>query len=448
MLRNNSILQLQEQSVDDLLKLWEGEKNKITSGEQHQLKLVELASWFTGPGRDDPAKVSSWLHRGNVEEWIAHYWFRGSTPEELESRPGEYKELNQLVDMVLVSAGLAGLPQGRNPDIRPFRIFTDPLPVLHRPLFMYVGTSLLCPLMTFQVMRMMGFRRERVGALCYWHRPPRSDVPASIDIAGPRQLPLVFVHGLGVGLVPYYMFIHRLSQRYSNHLYVPEFPFLAMAPWESVPSAREVVAQLQDMLAANGHTAAHFAGHSFGAVIIGWMMRMSRSSVVCSTLMEPAMFLLMKSDMLTKVIYMPPKSCYEMLLRYFVFRELFTVNLLCRNFFWEQSTTWPEDLHVPVVVQLAEDDAIVQSFFVRRLLEHERAVRKQRRKEVKRGPMPLSGSSIDVRAEPRQHGHRFIDLQWCPDFFHGQILGSRKDSEKLFGKMRQMVQTLYEDVDR
>ena len=28
-------------------------------------------------------------------------------------------------------------------------------------------------------------------------------------------------------------------------MFVPEFPFLAMAPWESVPSAREVVAQLQ-----------------------------------------------------------------------------------------------------------------------------------------------------------------------------------------------------------
>ena len=60
-----------------------------------------------------------------------------------------------------------------------------------------------------------------------------------------RQVPLVFVHGLGVGLVPYFMLIFRLSKRHSGDLFVPEFPFLAMAPWESVPSAREVVAQLQ-----------------------------------------------------------------------------------------------------------------------------------------------------------------------------------------------------------
>ena len=34
--------------------------------------------------------------------------------------------------------------------------------------------------------------------------------------------------------------------------------------------------------------------------------------------------------MLTKCLYQTPKSCYEMLIRYFAFRELFTVNLLCR----------------------------------------------------------------------------------------------------------------------
>ncbi|CAE8623406.1 unnamed protein product, partial [Polarella glacialis] len=75
-----------------------------------------------------------------------------------------------------------------------------------------------------------------VGGLCYWKRPRRGDVHPSIDLAAPRQTPLVFVHGLGVGLVPYYLFISRLSRRHSGDLYVPEFPFLAMAPWESVPS--------------------------------------------------------------------------------------------------------------------------------------------------------------------------------------------------------------------
>jgi len=222
---------------------------------------------------------------------------------------------------------------------------------------------------------------------------------------------------------------------------VPEFPCLAMAPWESVPSAREVVAQLQDMLAANGHTAAHFAGHSFGAIIIGWVMKMSPSSVIHTTLMEPAQFLMMKSECLCKVLYSPPETCYEMAIRYFGFRELFTVNLLCRNFFWEQSTMWPEEIRVPALIELAGADHIVQSLFVCRLLEHERTARKQRKKA--RRPILQTGSSVDVRSTDAQSStprreSEVLDVYWCDDFLHGEILLRPRAQDKLFSKMRQM----------
>lgn len=428
-----------EASVDDLLKLWEGHET-VTDTELQKLKWLELASFFSGLGRGDAEDITSWLQRGNVEQWVAHYWFRGANPEDLEGRPRERQELGRLVDMVLESAGLMHLPRGRNPRVKCFRIFSDPLPVIHRPLFVYAGTSLLCPLCTLQVMRLMGFHRERVGGLAYWKRDQRKDVQADMDVTG--NMPLVFVHGLGVGLVPYYLLIYRLSKRHSGELYVPEFPFLAMAPWESVPSAREVVAQLQDMLAANGHTAAHFMGHSFGAVVIGWVMKMSPSSVIFTTLMEPAAFLMMKSECLSKVLYGPPKTCYEMLIRYCAFRELFTVNLLCRNFFWEQSTMWPEDIHVPAIIELAGSDHIVQSLFVRRLLEHERAARKDRRKRAKRSStLPISASAVDVRSDREQASRgtdSAIDIVWCEGFLHGEILFRPRAQEKLFSKMRQM----------
>jgi len=262
---------------------------------------------------------------------------------------------------------------------------------------------------------------------------------------------MVFIHGLGVGLVPYYLFIHRLSKRYSGDLYVPELPFLAMAPWESVPSAREVVAQLQDMLQANGHAAAHFAGHSFGSLVVGWVMKMSPSSVLFTTMMEPAQFMLIKSEAITKVLFGEPKTCVDMIIRYFAFRELFTVNLLCRNFFWEQSTMWPEDLHVPAVIELAGDDTIVQSLFVRRLLEHERAARKQRKK-ARRKPglarLPMSGSSTDIRVDTlyaaashqRGQGDELLDILWLEGNIHGEILLRPKHQDKVFSRMRQMVQ--------
>lgn len=451
-----------EASTDNLLELMCHSGNSphapseaLSEEEFRRLKILEIAGWFHGPDADAEAhNPEAWLRRGNIEDWVAHYWFRGVTPEALDMQPGASEELGNLVDLVLDFTGLV-LEEGRNPSIRPRLLMSDPLPVLHRPLLVYVGSSLICPFTTYQVMRYLGFRRERVGGLCYWHRGVREGVRSDSDLAGPRQIPVVFLHGLGVGLVPYYLFIHRLSERCSGAIFVPELPFLAMMPWERVPSAREIVAQLQDMLAVHRFPGAHFVGHSFGTIILGWMMKMSRSSIICSTFMEPCCILALKSDQWSKAMWEPPKTVMYQLLRYFVFRELFTVNLLCRCCFWEQSVLWPEDILTPAVIELASDDAVVSSLFTRRLLEHERTARKQRRRTTslqrrglaERRPMKnmmAAGSSQDVQTYGLQTNEDMpLDIQWTEGFIHGQILFHRKQTLKLFSKMRQMVQDIH-----
>lgn len=438
----------QEESVEDLLKHMDGYGSSgDLDAELQRLRWHELATFFHGPGRGDADEITTWLQRDNVKDWIAHYWFRGATPEELLSdSPQQFQELRALVDLVLQTAGLQQLRQGRNEQVKAYRIFSDPLPVVHRPLMVYAGTSLFCPLVSYKVMQWLGFHRERAGGLCYWKRSRRSG-PVDGDLAAPRQVPLVFVHGLGVGLVPYFMWIYRLSKRHSGDLFIPEFPFLAMAPWESVPSAREVVAQLQDMLAAHGHTAAHWAGHSFGCVVIGWVMKMSPSSLHFATLMEPAQFLIIKAEALTKILWGLPMTTFEILIRYFAFRELFTVNLLCRNFFWEQSSMWPEDLKVPSIVTLAADDHIVQSTFVKRLLEHEKSARRlHRRMASKKTRIPTSGSSTDIRVDTLNQsatttacGPERLEILWNEGFFHGKILCDRRAQDRLFSRMRSLV---------
>jgi len=435
---SGSLLASREASVDNLLKLWEGEgREVITEAHQQELTRTELSTMFRGPGIGSVNDMPSWLHRGNIEDWVAHFWFRGSVPEDLSSR--ERLELQRMVDMLLKSAGIE-CPPGRNPQVTAYRIFSEPLPVIHRPLFLYLGTSLVCPVLAQQVMVMFGFQRERVGGLYYWYRPPRDGVPSRLDIAGPKRTPLVFLHGLGIGLVPYCLFIRRLSRRHSGDLYVPELRFLAMAPWENVPSAREVVAQLQDMLAANSHAAAHFMGHSFGTIVIGWLLKMSRKSVICTTFMDPPQLFLMKSDCIHNIMNWAPLSCFAMICRFMVFRELFTVNLLCRNFYWEQCSTWPEEFCVPTVIALAEEDHIVSSFFVRRLLEHECEAR-ERNKIMQKG---MLGDHIGVGAhESKLHvesqNTEPIDILWCEGFFHGEILCDRAAAEKLFAKCVRMV---------
>jgi len=169
------------------------------------------------------------------------------------------------------------------------------------------------------------------------------------------------------------------------------------------------------------------------------------------TLMEPAVCLMMKSDVIGKCLFGTPQTCYERFLQFFVFRELFTLNLLCRNQFWEQNTVWPEDFYCPAVFQLASNDGVIHSLFVRRLLENEKSMRKQRRKakRVNHQIVRAAGSSVDMRKDAIQlsaasviaqaDSVEHMDIQWSDGFFHGMILGHQRETEKLFKRMRQMV---------
>jgi len=353
--------------------------------------------------------------------------------------------------------GLPYLTEGFNTQVQSYRLLADPLPYQHRPLFVYALNVLGVSLLTRQVMLALGFVHERLGSLSYWHRGPRAcRSQGAFDIAGGRQVPLILLHGLGVGLLPYFAFVRWLSQHYSYHIYVPELFFLASRPYENPPSAREVVAQLQAMLTVHGHQAGHFLGHSFGCVVAGWMEKLSPSSVQCLTLMEPALFIMMHSDTVINMLHSQPQTCLELCYRYFVFRELFTINLLCRNFFWEQNTMYPEEVRVPMLIELASDDAVIASRSVKRILENEREHRRATARDQKvasrlaAAKTASGGSASDLRHDPlfaQRNSSQMVtsntatlDVHWCEGFFHGMILGHKKECKKMSRKMAHLME--------
>merc|ERR1712039_226920 len=124
---------------------------------------------------------------------------------------------------------------------------------------------------------------------------------------------------------------------------------------------REVVAQIQDMLTAHGHLSAHFCGHSWGTIVSGWAMKASPQSVSGVTLMEPALFVVTQFDHLPKILLSRPHTCLDSIVNFTTMKELFTQNLIVRNFFWEQSVVWPEDIDTPATIQLAASDALIPS---------------------------------------------------------------------------------------
>jgi len=110
-----------------------------------------------------------------------------------------------------------------------------------------------------------------------------------------------------------------------------------------------------------------------------------------------------KPDVVHNFMYRPPSTPAQLLLYYFVARELFIAHSLARNFCWYQSALWPEDTEkIPTLVCLCGGDSIVPARSVRRFLE---AYKKRKLEECK-------GTGAEA---PK------LDILWFPHLGHGEL---------------------------
>jgi len=119
------------------------------------------------------------------------------------------------------------------------------------------------------MMKMRGFRRMSVGQIAYYYHPGREEDNLFDDAAtvGSGPLPIVFVHGIGVGL-GYYVDLIDCLIKLNRPIFLPEIPYVTgfhnwMSPNSVLPPAA-VASNLTSMLATHGFLRATFIGHSYG----------------------------------------------------------------------------------------------------------------------------------------------------------------------------------------
>ena len=171
------------------------------------------------------------IRTGNAKEWLAWAVF-GSRLEALGA--AEQQEVVGMLGAFEAALG-AKLPAGYNPSLREgcIRINLDPISAQHRPVISYVVTY-TAHAVGWALLRRQGFRRSRCGALCYWHRP------ASEPAAEPGR-PIVLLHGIGLGLVPYLGLLDRLITAHGAAcpILLPEFPHISQKIGGPPPPAAE-----------------------------------------------------------------------------------------------------------------------------------------------------------------------------------------------------------------
>lgn len=354
------------------------------------LKQAEVSGWFLkriDRAEKWPLSRLQQLCRGNIHEWVAWAFFNCSSDDIPNSRCQEAEELtSEIVKWMEVR-----LLPGYNREAAAMRLTMDPIPSAHRPLIYYAVTqAIFSQVINFQL-RGLRFRHYWSGTLLYWHR---SGTPAKSGAVGPSLPPIVFCHGIGVNVLPYRPLLNEMLEIASERsFFLISLPHISMRIKEEVPSSAEMVACLSDMLASWGYTSAHFVGHSFGSLPLAWMARKAPSFVSMMTFIDPVCFLLVKPDVCYNFMYRRPSDPTQLLINYFLAKELYIAHSLSRNFFWHQNQLWPEELPCPTLVVLSGHDSIVPAHSVRRYLTF------------------------------YKHHHKLTSLEvlWFPDLGHGEI---------------------------
>ncbi|KAG6056042.1 hypothetical protein E4U17_002546 [Claviceps sp. LM77 group G4] len=182
--------------------------------------------------------------------------------------------------------------------------------------------------------------RSPVPKLGYWFKPHSC----------PTQRPLIFWHGIGVGLWTYVPFLIQLSTTAGFGdvgLIVPEMLSISFRLTQPLPRKDELLEMVAKILDHHRQWENFtLISHSYGSVPTTHMLHspILKRRVAAIVLIDPVTILLHLPDVAYNFTRRPPKRANEWQLWYFASTDLGVAHSLGRLFFWRENILWREDV--------------------------------------------------------------------------------------------------------
>ncbi|TQW08269.1 alpha beta hydrolase fold family [Cordyceps javanica] len=279
-------------------------------------------------------------------------------------------------------------------------------------------------------------------ALGYWYYgPPSSDRPRRAEESNrpasggkqQQQLPVVFFHGIGVGLLTYLRFLFDLVKAGNAKSTQADAGPTRIIAIEMLPVSfrltsppldkRAFLAAFTSIVDAHGWDDFSIVSHSYGSVPTthvltaegdddGALSRRARAA----TLVDPVTVLLQLPHVAYNFTRRRPRTAAEWQLWYFASADVGVATVLGRHFFWRQNIIWKEQLlrlqgggHRRVTVSLAAKDIIVNAPAVAQYLREQ----------------PEDAAAGDGSPEST------ISVLWFPELDHAQVFDTPSDYSKI-----------------
>ncbi|KIW34062.1 uncharacterized protein PV07_00862 [Cladophialophora immunda] len=429
----------------------------VPSQEERQ-KLFHLCQEST---QDVVRYLSGWffyapltaVKRENVKEF-----FRWAFLNTDLSDPTYDDEVEEYVKSIELGTGL-NFEDGRA-DVKCLRLTLDKVDALHRSLVWYSvrfsfcsriasANVLLCifivDIVTHAYMRFHHFHHYRASIrhffdvfplrpqtlltthrapaenLTYWYRPHTSRT----------ELPILFLHGIGVGLYPYMEYLKELNQGRQAEDGVIGILALEILPISSRITSpllrkQEMCQQLQATLRHHGFERYILVSHSYGSVISTHLLKTPdlASMIAAVILVDPISILLHQPDVAYNFIIRRPKFANEWLLWYFGSKDVGVAHTLSRTFFWSENILWKDDLlSHPATVFLNGKDSIINAPLVYEYLQATLGDEEEHTNRVSFQGDEITADYNSKKAVPeKEHsGDGRLKVVWCPDLDHGEV---------------------------
>jgi pimeloyl-ACP methyl ester carboxylesterase len=264
-------------------------------------------------------------------------------------------------------------------------------------------------------------RQSPSEELCYWYRHPREHTTGTSP-----TLPIVFLHGIGIGLHPYVAFLASLPLT-TPIVALEILPISMRLTKSNILSRFNFVQQLKEIL--RHHRIHHFVlvGHSYGTVMATHVLHDMELSkrVKGVVLVDPVTLLLHLPEICFNFVRRKPTTANEWQLHYFASTDPSIALVLGRHFFWKENIIFKEELVEgrQAAVCLSSRDLIVDTMEVVRYLtsdDNEACMVLEAAKES--STMTSSG----------------VELLWA-ELDHSQVFDKSRDYNRLVDTIRRFA---------
>jgi pimeloyl-ACP methyl ester carboxylesterase len=431
---------LQREAVHPPLRTREERKQLVTQvrTEIHDVDKF-LSGWFRGA---DPKDIG----RDELKRFLGWTFWEGRVTDE------HAEEMEEYAQMIEEMAGHR-FQEGRG-KAKALRLTLDPIDMDVRSLTWY-AIVMLVEHVTFVRFWIAGFSHLRTRTAGPWAFPPR---PGTMLAAGKSpaetlsywyrphtsktRLPVLFIHGIGIGLYPYVDTLEAISKQPTSHLNNLSDQGVGVLAIEILPISfrltqpimqrQEFIDQITAILDKHGWSQFVLASHSYGSVFSTYMLTHDplASRISATVLIDPVTVLLHMPDVAFNFTVRQPKTANEWQLWYFASKDPGVSHTLGRHFFWNENSLWRArikellDNGMRITVSLASRDLIVDTEAVARYLLHDEvpdpSVKEDGDVHMKL-ETPRGNAAVDQAWKTKPWSGRGLDVLWCEDLDHAQV---------------------------